>query len=62
MKSRLKEILEDKGIKQTHLAKVTGANKSTINRIVNKGAIPALPLAYKIAKELDKHIEDIWFE
>lgn len=61
MQSNLKEILHSRGIKQSHLAKVTGANKSTINRIVNNEGLPALPLAYKIAKELNLYIEDIWY-
>lgn len=62
MESRLKEIMEKRGMMQSHLARVTGANKSTINRLVKYGKIPELPLAYKIAKELDLCIEDIWYE
>jgi DNA-binding XRE family transcriptional regulator len=62
VESRLKDILQNKGIKQSHMVRVTGANKSTINRLVNKDSIPTLPLAYRIAKELNLHIEDIWYE
>lgn len=61
MESRLNEILFNKGIKQSHLVRVTGANKTTINRIVKHGVIPSLPLAYKIARELNMQIEDIWY-
>lgn len=61
MESRLKEILKERGMTQAHLVRKTGANKSTINRIVNHGQIPELPLAYKIAKELNLYIEEIWY-
>ncbi|MEN2468187.1 helix-turn-helix domain-containing protein [Ornithinibacillus sp. JPR2-1] len=61
MESRLPEIMNDRGMTQAHLVRRTGANKTTINNIVKYGQIPKLPLAYKIAKELNLHIEDIWF-
>jgi putative transcriptional regulator len=62
MKSRLKEILEERGIKQTWLAKKIGVRISTINSLVTKGGVPTLPVAYRIAKALGLKIEDIWYE
>jgi putative transcriptional regulator len=61
MESRFKEILDDRGITQAHIARKTGANKSTIHRLYKYGVIPELPLAYKIARELNLYIEDIWY-
>ncbi|WP_308410496.1 helix-turn-helix transcriptional regulator [Bacillus sp. Marseille-P3661] len=60
MECRLKDILKDRGIKQTWLAERIGVRQGTINEIVNGKRLPTLPVAYRIAKELGAHIEDIW--
>lgn len=59
MQCRLKEILEEREIKQKWLAEKAGVSDATI-RLLIKGSDPHLSLAYKIAKVLNLSIEDIW--
>ncbi|HFK1548107.1 helix-turn-helix transcriptional regulator [Bacillus paramycoides] len=61
MQSRLKEILDSKGIKYSFVAKLASISNSTMTNLI-KGATPTLPVAYRIAKVLKLHIEDIWYE
>ncbi|MBE7098185.1 transcriptional regulator [Bacillus wiedmannii] len=61
MRSRLKEILDSKGIKYSFVAKLASISNSTMTNLI-KGATPTLPVAYRIAKVLKLHIEDIWYE
>jgi putative transcriptional regulator len=62
VKSRLKEILDQRGIKYIHVANQVGINKSTMSRIVNGESTPSLQVAYRIAKFLNMPIEEIWYE
>lgn len=61
MRSRLKEILDSKGFKYSFVAKKASISNSTMTNLI-KGATPTLPVAYRISKFLELHIEDIWFE
>ncbi|MFP3377110.1 helix-turn-helix transcriptional regulator [Bacillus sp. SIMBA_069] len=61
MRSRLKEILDSKGIKYSFVAKLASISNSTMTNLI-KGATPTLPVAYRIAKVLKLNIEDIWYE
>ncbi|CAM4363832.1 transcriptional regulator [Bacillus manliponensis] len=61
MKSELKEILDKKGIKYTHVAKKAGISNSAMTNLI-KGGFPTLPVAYKIARVLEMKLEDIWIE
>ena len=56
---QLKEILEEKGIKQSWLADKVGIGNSHLSRIIH-GVLPRLDLAYKIAEALDLTVYDIW--
>jgi len=60
MKSRLPQIIEEQGIKKKYICEKVEINKSTMTRLLN-GSLPSLPVAYKIAKLLNKRIEDIWY-
>lgn len=60
LKCRLKDILDERGIKQKWLIEKTGISQSAMSRIVNGTSLPTLEAAYKIAQALDVHIEDIW--
>ncbi|KEK23513.1 helix-turn-helix transcriptional regulator [Bacillus gaemokensis] len=61
MNSQLKEILDNRGIKYGFIAKKAGITNATMTNLI-KGGIPTLPVAYRIAKLLNMHIEDIWIE
>jgi putative transcriptional regulator len=60
VKNRLKEIIDERGIKQTWLRERAGMSHSAFNRIVNGLSLPTLEAALRIAKALDLHVEDIW--
>ncbi|OLS39156.1 helix-turn-helix transcriptional regulator [Bacillus sp. MRMR6] len=62
MKCRLKEIMKEEGRTQRWLSEKVNASMTTISSIINEKSIPALPLAFRIAKTLGKRIEDIWYE
>ncbi|MEH7401599.1 helix-turn-helix transcriptional regulator [Gottfriedia acidiceleris] len=59
--SRLKEILDDRGIKYTHVAKKVKISNTTMSSLINNQSIPTYKTAYYIAKELNMKMESIWF-
>ncbi len=58
--SRLKDILEERGIKQSWLIKKVGISSGAMSLLVNNKSTPTLEVAFKIAKALNLHIEDVW--
>lgn len=58
--SKLLEILEQKGIKQTYLAWKLGVSNGAVSNWCTDRAIPRTETAIKIAKILDVSIDDIW--
>lgn len=61
MESKLKETLDNRGIKYGFVAEKAKISNAAVTNLI-KGAIPTLPVAYRIAKILDMKIEDIWHE
>ncbi|MHA4176854.1 helix-turn-helix transcriptional regulator [Bacillus cereus] len=61
MKSELKQILDKRGIKYSHVAKQAKISNSTMTNLL-KGGLPTLPVAYRIARVLEMKLEDIWIE
>ncbi|WP_370221972.1 helix-turn-helix transcriptional regulator [Cytobacillus sp.] len=61
MKSRVKEIFDERGIKQSHLVRKYGISATTMSAIY-RGTIPTLQNAYIIAQELGLPIEEIWYD
>ena len=57
--NRIKEVLKDKGISQTWLAKQTGKSYNTINEYARNVRQPSLEDLYKIAEILDIEIEQL---
>ena len=51
--NRIKEVLEDKGIKQNWLAEKLGKSYNMVNGYVQNRRQPSLEDLYKIAKILD---------
>ena len=57
--NRIKEVLEEKGIKQTWLAERLGKNYNMVNSYVQNRRQPSLDDFYKITKILDKDVKDL---
>jgi putative transcriptional regulator len=60
IKSNLEEIMESMGMKQNFLASKVGISERTLSFIKRKKSVPSLLVALKIAKVLNKKVEDIW--
>lgn len=60
MRCRLKQILEERGIKQKWLSEKTGISESHLSRIVTGRITPTLEVAYRIAAALGLTVYDIW--
>lgn len=60
MKSNIKVYREMKGLSRPALAEKVGVSWETIKAYEVKGAFPSLKVAYKIAKELDVKIDDLY--
>ena len=58
--TRLKQLLDSNGSKQTWLAEKAGINVNTLSKIVNGKAIPNLRTAQRIARALGKTVDDLW--
>lgn len=57
--NRIKEVLEDKGIKQTWLAEKLGKSYNMVNSYVQNRQQPRLEVLYEIAKILDVNPKDL---
>ncbi|MAN58939.1 MAG: transcriptional regulator [Flavobacteriaceae bacterium] len=57
--NRIKEVLEDKGIKQVWLAERLGKSFNTVNGYVQNRTQPSLETLYEIAKILDVNPKEL---
>ncbi len=57
--NRIKEVLQEKGIKQTWLAEKLGKSFNIVNDYCNNRRQPSLELLYKIADILDIKPKDL---
>ncbi len=60
--NRIKEILEQKGIKQTWLAERLGKSYNIVNGYVQNRQQPRLEVLYDIAKILDVPVKELLTE
>ncbi len=60
--NRIKEILEQKGIKQIWLAEQLGKSYNMVNSYVQNRRQPSIENLYKIAKILDVEAKDLLIE
>jgi transcriptional regulator with XRE-family HTH domain len=60
--NRIKEVLEEKGIKQTWLVEQLGKSYSIVNGYVQNRQQPRLEALYEIAKILDVEVKDLLIE
>lgn len=59
---KLKELLEERGMKQKDFAKLTKCTEPSISLYASKIIIPSMETVWKIAKTLDVKIEDMFVE
>lgn len=60
--NRIKEVLEEKGIKQTWLADRLGKSYNMVNGYVQNRQQPRLEILYDIAKILDVEVRELLIE
>ncbi|WP_409527760.1 helix-turn-helix transcriptional regulator [Rhizobium sp.] len=58
----MKALRIDKGWSQSELAARLSVSRQTVNAIENERYDPSLPLAFAIARVLERRIEDIFEE
>ena len=61
MENGIREKRKELGLSQDELARRCGVSRQTINAIENNKYDPTLELAMKLAKALEKNVEDIFF-
>ena len=57
--NRIKEVLVEKGIKQTWLAEKLGKSYNMVNGYVQNRQQPRLEILYEIAKILEVNVKDL---
>ena len=57
--NRIKEVLQDKGIKQVWLAEKIGKSINVVNGYVQNRQQPRLEVLYKIAETLDVDVKEL---
>lgn len=60
--NRIKEVLEEKGIKQTWLAEKLGKSYPIINGYVQNRKQPSLEILFEISKLLNVSVKDLLSE
>lgn len=60
--NRIKEVLEEKGIKQTWLPEQLGKSYNMVNGYVQNRQQPRLEVLYEIARILDVEVKDLLIE
>jgi putative transcriptional regulator len=60
MKNRLRLLRAERNWSQAELANHLGVSRQTVNAIETSRYDPSLPLAFKIARTFDCHIEEIF--
>lgn len=60
--NRIKEILDEKGIKQTWLASNLDKSYNVVNGYVNNARQPSVEVLYRIAELLDVSVKELLIE
>lgn len=60
MRNHLKTLRQDQGMTQQELAQALGVSRQTVHSIESGKYDPSLPLAFKIARLLQRPIEQIF--
>jgi transcriptional regulator with XRE-family HTH domain len=59
--SRLREIMDSRGIKQSHFVRKYKIGANTISALYRGTSLPTIETALVIAKELRLNVEEIWY-
>ena len=62
VKNRLKEIIDERGLKQNWIAEQVGITKQTMSSLVKNRYTTSMDIAFKIAKVLNMELNDIFYE
>jgi putative transcriptional regulator len=62
VKNTLRILRAEREWSQADLAERLGVSRQTVNALETGKYDPSLPLAYKIARLFDRHVEDIFLE
>ena len=57
--NRIKEVLADKGVKQTWLAEKLGKSFNIVNEYCNNKRQPKLEVLFEVAELLDVEVKDL---
>ena len=60
MENKLKEIIDETGVKVTFISEKTGVSRQTLYDIMNKKTIPNVCIAKKICSALGKELEEVF--
>lgn len=60
IKCKLRVIFAEREVKQTEFAKKVGLSAGALSALVNGHTLPKLEVAYRIARELDLNVMEIW--
>ena len=60
--NKIKQVLEDKGVKQTWLAEKLGKSLNMVNSYVHNRSQPSLETLYRIADLLNVEIDDLLYK
>ena len=60
IENKLKDIIDERGIKQIWLAEKSKVSKATLSNIVNGRHLPSVEVAIRISKAIKIPIEEIW--
>ena len=60
MENRIREIRKGLGISQEELAKKCGVSRQTVNAIENNKYDPTLSLAFRMARELQLTVDELF--
>jgi putative transcriptional regulator len=59
--NRLNQLRSERGLTQAALAEAVGVSRKTINTVENGVFTPSALLALKIARALERSVEDVFF-
>ena len=60
MRNRIRDYRSGKGLRQEDLGALIGVSRQTINAIEKGKYDPSLPTAFRLAKVLEKSIEELF--
>ncbi|BDZ58723.1 MULTISPECIES: helix-turn-helix transcriptional regulator [Barrientosiimonas] len=60
MRNRIPQLRRDRGLSQAALAAALGVSRQTVISLEKGRYDPSLPLAFRIAREFDVTIEDVF--